>query len=186
MEFYDGSWQFLGSKCTAAKTHRPFSADTDPAPSGPNFFFVLTQCSGVPTAILEGQDLTVISVAQRMSWAAKRQTTRQEDMAYCLMDLFDIHMPLLYGEGRRNAFIRLQEEIVKRTDDESLFAWRLPDKRITLELEDSSVPFSGLLAPSPACFSDGGNIVSDSWRSVLPNIPTNMTNRGLQMEAKLA
>ncbi|KAF8859299.1 HET-domain-containing protein [Acephala macrosclerotiorum] len=63
------------------------------------------------------------SVAQKMSWAARRQTTRQEDRAYSLMGLFGVNMPLLYGEGRR-AFIRLQEEIMRTTADQSLFAWR--------------------------------------------------------------
>jgi len=60
-------------------------------------------------------------VAQNMSWEARRQTTRQEDRAYSLMGLFGANMPLLYGEGPR-AFIRLQEEIMRTTADQSLFA----------------------------------------------------------------
>ena len=60
-----------------------------------------------------------------MSWAAKRETTRPEDIAYCLMGIFNVNMALLYGEGRK-AFIRLQEEILKSTDDESLFANSYP------------------------------------------------------------
>lgn len=63
------------------------------------------------------------SIAKRMSWASKRQTTRVEDQAYCLLGLFDINMPLLYGEGAK-AFARLQHEIIKSSDDESIFAWR--------------------------------------------------------------
>lgn len=43
-----------------------------------------------------------------MRWAASRETKRLEDMAYCLLGIFNVNMPLLYGEGRR-AFIRLQE-----------------------------------------------------------------------------
>ncbi|KAK9772804.1 putative Heterokaryon incompatibility domain-containing protein [Seiridium cardinale] len=57
-----------------------------------------------------------------MSWAASRVTTRPEDMAYCLLGLFDINMSMLYGEGER-AFIRLQEAICGQTNDPSLFAW---------------------------------------------------------------
>ncbi|KAE8365217.1 HET-domain-containing protein [Aspergillus caelatus] len=53
------------------------------------------------------------SIAQRMSWAARRQTTRPEDMAYCLMGIFSVNMPMLYGEGGGKAFLRLQEEIMK-------------------------------------------------------------------------
>ncbi|OCK96314.1 HET-domain-containing protein, partial [Cenococcum geophilum 1.58] len=63
-----------------------------------------------------------ISVAEKMSWAATRETTRVEDMAYCLLGIFDVNMPLLYGEGER-AFQRLQEEILRNSQDQSLFAW---------------------------------------------------------------
>ncbi|KAM5531623.1 hypothetical protein V8D89_014709 [Ganoderma adspersum] len=69
------------------------------------------------------------SVAERMAWASNRETTRPEDEAYCLMGLFGIYMPPLYGEGK-NAFLRLQEEIVRRLDDPSIFAWgEIPDQR---------------------------------------------------------
>lgn len=63
-----------------------------------------------------------IPVAVRMSWASLRQTTREEDMAYCLMGLFDINMPMLYGEGKK-AFLRLQEELIKQNSNMSIFAW---------------------------------------------------------------
>ncbi|KAI4085923.1 MAG: hypothetical protein LQ348_000961 [Seirophora lacunosa] len=62
------------------------------------------------------------SIATRMSWVSRRQTSRTEDMAYCLLGIFDVNMPLLYGEGRK-AFRRLQYEILKQSDDESIFAW---------------------------------------------------------------
>jgi len=45
-----------------------------------------------------------------MSWADTRQTTREEDMAYSLLGIFDVHMPLIYGEGKENAFRRLNRE----------------------------------------------------------------------------
>ncbi|KAK7914212.1 HET-domain-containing protein [Apiospora marii] len=66
------------------------------------------------------------SIATRMSWASHRSCTRTEDVAYCLMGIFDINMPMLYGEGKR-AFFRLQEEILKETEDHSLFAWAVPE-----------------------------------------------------------
>ena len=62
------------------------------------------------------------SIATIFSWAAHRQTTRVEDQAYCLLGLFGINMPLIYGEGQ-NAFIRLQLEIIRYSDDESIFCW---------------------------------------------------------------
>ncbi|KAK7952446.1 uncharacterized protein PG986_008174 [Apiospora aurea] len=69
--------------------------------------------------------LASISVASRMFWASKRQTTRSEDAASCLMGLFDVNMPLLYGEGIK-AFARLQEEIIKVSTDTSILAFTNP------------------------------------------------------------
>ncbi|KAK2473493.1 hypothetical protein H9L39_15668 [Fusarium oxysporum f. sp. albedinis] len=69
------------------------------------------------------EELETTSIAQRMSWAADRVTTRKEDGAYSLMGIFGINMPLLYGEGDK-AFYRLQEEIMGVPDDHSLFAWK--------------------------------------------------------------
>jgi hypothetical protein len=63
--------------------------------------------------------------AQVLSWASKRRTMLVEDIAYSLMGLLHINMPLLYGEGM-NAFIRLQLEVMAKYDDHSLFAWRIP------------------------------------------------------------
>ncbi|KXH38133.1 hypothetical protein CSAL01_09527 [Colletotrichum salicis] len=67
-------------------------------------------------------NLSSFSVWSRMQWDARRETTRVEDMAYCLLGIFDINMPLLYGEGDR-AFRRLQEEILRTIEDYSLMAW---------------------------------------------------------------
>ena len=61
-------------------------------------------------------------VAEVMSWAKGRETTRIEDRAYSLLGLFNVYMPMLYGEGER-AFTRLQQEIIKQSGDQSLFAW---------------------------------------------------------------
>ncbi|KAJ8473859.1 hypothetical protein ONZ51_g7603 [Trametes cubensis] len=84
---------------------------------------LLTEISGVDEQLLVARaDLRTIPVARRMRWAAHRQTTRFEDQAYCLLGIFHITMPILYGEGWR-AFLRLQEEIVKRYNDLSVFAW---------------------------------------------------------------
>ncbi|THU79519.1 HET-domain-containing protein, partial [Dendrothele bispora CBS 962.96] len=71
----------------------------------------------------EDRDLEKYSIAQKMSWASFRETTRPEDRAYSLMGLFDICMPPIYGEGAAKAFMRLQQEIIKISDDRSIFAW---------------------------------------------------------------
>jgi hypothetical protein len=72
--------------------------------------------------LLQRERIASASIAERMSWAADRATTRTEDISYCLLGLFDVNMPLIYGEGAK-AFIRLQEEIMKVSEDHSIFAW---------------------------------------------------------------
>jgi len=76
--------------------------------------------TGIAEAALLGSPLSNFSVEERISWARKRTTKREEDAAYSLLGLFGIHMPLIYGEGRRNALKRLQREIVRASRDESL------------------------------------------------------------------
>ncbi|PIL26915.1 hypothetical protein GSI_10053 [Ganoderma sinense ZZ0214-1] len=101
--FVSGSWEMLGSKADLSD--------------------VLEQVTRVPAdVLLNREEFINTSVAQRMSWAAGRVTTRPEDEAYCLMGIFQINMPTLYGEGRR-AFRRLQQEIMRHYADTSLFAW---------------------------------------------------------------
>jgi hypothetical protein len=78
--------------------------------------------TGISTYVIKSDISTRdVSVAQRMFWASKRQSMRVENIAYCLMGLFEVNMPLLYGEGN-HAFIRLEEAIMKDSDDQSLFA----------------------------------------------------------------
>ncbi|EJT73646.1 hypothetical protein GGTG_07502 [Gaeumannomyces tritici R3-111a-1] len=96
------------------------------------------------------QDLRHYSAATKMFWASKRTTTRTEDMAYCLVGLFGINMPLLYGEGAK-AFQRLQEEILRRSDDLSIFCWSPPVNEVVVP-EQSTRTCRDLLAPSPAEF----------------------------------
>lgn len=62
------------------------------------------------------------SVAERLSWASRRKTTKVEDAAYCLLGIFNIAVPLLYGEGKE-AFQRLQREILQRELGDSVFAF---------------------------------------------------------------
>jgi hypothetical protein len=73
------------------------------------------EITGIPVEVLQGIPLVQITVDERMSWAVKRTAKRKEDEAYCLFGIFDIHMPLIYGEGKEKAFIRLEEEVDKRS-----------------------------------------------------------------------
>ncbi|KAK5189439.1 hypothetical protein LTR99_008018 [Exophiala xenobiotica] len=65
----------------------------------------LSKITKIPLVFLDGtvspSDNKLCSIAMRMSWVSRRQTTRIEDMAYCMLGLFDVHMPLIYGEGRK-------------------------------------------------------------------------------------
>ena len=72
--------------------------------------------TGIPLIAIRGSSLSNFSVAERLAWIAKRDTTRKEDKAYSLLGIFDIHMPLIYGEGEKNAFRRLREEISKASE----------------------------------------------------------------------
>jgi len=137
--------------------------------------------------LLRDKRIGTFSVATRMSWASTRQTTRAEDMAYCLLGIFNINMPLLYGEGHR-AFRRLQEEIIRKSDDDSILAWSLSPK-----IEHPSL--SGLsrhdmthnlcrtrnvdfLARSPIDFKD----CADLTRATNPSTLFTLTNTGLQIQ----
>ncbi|KAL9049426.1 MAG: hypothetical protein Q9206_005531 [Seirophora lacunosa] len=114
------------------------------------FTDVISSITGIQEQFLQNDVLEKPSVAQRMSWASGRHTSRGEDQAYCLLGLFNVNMPLLYGEGADNAFRRLQIEIMNRDDDESLFAWK------------SNKLLSGMLAKSPRDFAESGDIIRSS------------------------
>jgi hypothetical protein len=135
---------------------------------------VITSITGIHPKFLGGTDLETASVAQKMSWAAKRTTTRVEDVAYSLLGIFDINMPLLYGEGRTKAFRRLQEEIIKLyPEDQSLYAWGDIVEKCSYELQYGErisrrqihpvAPLLGLLADSPSEFKNSGSFVPVDW-----------------------
>ncbi|KAH6974983.1 heterokaryon incompatibility protein-domain-containing protein [Ilyonectria sp. MPI-CAGE-AT-0026] len=75
------------------------------------------EITGIPVKALQRSPLSDFSVAERMSWTEKRETTRKEDKAYSLLGIFDLHMPLIYGEGRESAFKRLRKEIQYQAEE---------------------------------------------------------------------
>lgn len=139
---------------------------------------LLAEITGIDEGILAGQlGPDTASVAQRMSWASDRKTTRKEDTAYCLMGIFGVNMPLLYGEEDK-AFQRLQEEIIRHSDDHSLFAWTEPSA--------AASDMHGILAKSPAAFTSSREIVPHHVSHPVSTIaPYSMTNRGLRIELRL-
>ncbi|KAF7883734.1 uncharacterized protein EAF02_005654 [Botrytis sinoallii] len=81
---------------------------------------LIHEITGIDTPALHGRNLSDFSIDERMSWAKNRETKREEDMAYCLLGIFDVHMPLIYGERSESAFRRLTEEIEKRPKKHTL------------------------------------------------------------------
>jgi hypothetical protein len=139
--FLDQSWNARGSK--------------------KDFVVELSTIAGIPTHILTNKwPPSSESVAKRMSWAAHRECTRIEDIAYSLLGIFDLNMPLLYGEEER-AFRRLQEEIIRSINDLSIFAWQR-SAEATEESRSKKRVFCGLLARSSAGFSSCRDITGEA------------------------
>ncbi|TQN65387.1 Vegetative incompatibility protein HET-E-1 [Colletotrichum shisoi] len=119
--------------------------------------------------------LSGASIAERMSWLSCRKTTRVEDMAYCMLGIFDINMLLLYGEGAKS-FTRLQEEILKNSTDQSLFCWSWT--------ENDPGSWVSMLAPSPRNFRNGQGYQPANDATSRP-VPYSMTNFGLSIQLTL-
>ncbi|KAH7551323.1 hypothetical protein BM1_09639 [Bipolaris maydis] len=116
------------------------------------------------------------STAERLSWASHRNVTREEDETYSLMGLFDVNMPLLYGEGREKAFVRLQEAIYNATADHSMFLFRYSQHKFSQPLLANSPKsfcdrLDCTLCLSPKCpntswvFRYRNIVASESWRT---------------------
>ena len=166
VQFLNKTWQNIGDKRTLTPT--------------------LEDITGIPEHILiDGLHGNRPCIAQIMSWAAHRTTTRVEDRAYSLMGLLDVNMPMLYGEGKK-AFHRLQLEIIRASNDHSIFAW----ERRTNE------PPGSILADDPSCFWNCGrmelirhaefiqyfkevDVPEDSIEDRLGSFP--VTNRGIRI-----
>lgn len=161
--FYSSRWATLGTK------HSP---DT-------GWALTLSRITGIPANVIRTGDLHNCCIAQRLSWAANRRTTRIEDRAYSLLGLLEVNIPLLYGEGEK-AFARLQQQIMESSDDDSIFAWQA--------MNCSHATLRGLLARSPNEFGKCGRFrfdeqstssvgefrltqkgVRGTWRSIVPS-----------------
>ena len=164
LQFFNKNWHHIGDKKGLAED--------------------LRWITEVPTHILtDGLEGDRPCVAQIMSWAAKRTTTRVEDRAYSLMGLLGVNMPMLYGEGKK-AFQRLQLEIIRSSNDQSIFAWGA---------WSSSVRIGSILADDPSDFKDCSGVELLDHDKLIKELPelssTNadhfdvfpITNRGIQI-----
>lgn len=130
VSFFSNSWSFLGARSSIE--------------------ILLEEITGIPFVLLSEYGIHYFGTAQRMCWAAKRKTTRREDIAYCLLGIFNVNMPLSYGEGDK-AFRRLQEEIIRQSTDQTILAWGFQNPYILDKAHDSGGTTS-ILARSPSQF----------------------------------
>lgn len=163
VHFYDRAWRHIGRR--------------------QGLFVELAAITGIDEGIMRAshrchleQLLESLPVAVRMSWASTRVTTRVEDIAYCLLGIFGVNLPLLYGEGER-AFTRLQEEIIRNTNDLSILAWARKS------IECKGIPYCGILAHSPSEFGRSGGLQLANDLKFMPDFA--ITNKGLHMQTLL-
>ncbi|KAI0543569.1 hypothetical protein F4679DRAFT_568214 [Xylaria curta] len=159
VEFFDVNWKYVGSKAEMA--------------------CLISEITQIDAQVLIDNNLvSSVPVARRMSWAAKRESSLVEDTAYCLLGIFDVNMPMLYGEGPK-AFMRLQQEIIKTSNDLSIFAFLCGPGNHSLDLpyglQHSYCP---LFATSPKDFFGCGDLV-DTGADIHWNDAFALTNKGL-------
>ena len=152
VEFYSEAWTFLGTKS------KLITVIEETTKIGREF-------------LLDRESIKGASIATKFSWAALRKTTRVEDLAYCLLGLVQVNMPMLYGEGDR-AFHRLQLEIIRQSNDHSIFAW----EPVQQERQMTSV-----LAPAPNFFKDAQHIHSAALSRHNEARTYEVTNNGLRI-----
>lgn len=158
--FLNRAWRILGRGALALHTQDDSLIDLSQE---------ISNITGIPHDLLTSEDqITEYMIGVRAKWLSRRQVTRPEDQAYCALGLFDVNLPLLYGQGRR-AWFMLQEEIIRTTQDESIFAWP--------SLPSPGTWFHPLLATSPLCFAD---LSSDMVNDYTPRSSYSITDQGLR------
>ncbi|KAI6028861.1 hypothetical protein F5J12DRAFT_398310 [Pisolithus orientalis] len=132
LRFFNKDWEYVGDKRSLAPK--------------------LAEITKVPVRVLrDGLSSYHPSAAQVISWAADRRTLCVEDRAYSLLGLLDVNMPVLYGEGKR-AFLRLQLEVMRMSNDQSIFAWK---HSVTCSVRWTG----GVLADDPIFFRDCHDVI---------------------------
>ncbi|KAI0161831.1 heterokaryon incompatibility protein-domain-containing protein [Hypoxylon sp. FL1284] len=195
-ELGSGRWWGRGwtlQELLAPKDIRFYSADWRDLGSKQDLGDEIEKITGIERSVLLTGNFDTVCIAKRMSWAANRKTTRVEDTAYSLLGIFGVNIPLLYGEGTRS-FVRLQEEIMKVSDDHTLFAWGLPlelkhldDSDMQSLYENPRLPdvishskLHGLLASSPSDFVTGHDV--RPLQILQPDMPPMVSSSGVRIE----
>ncbi|EXJ92796.1 hypothetical protein A1O3_01349 [Capronia epimyces CBS 606.96] len=147
MEFYDRNWTKMGTRAELAEA-----------------IAAITRIK--PEYLTGEEDFRKASIAAKMSWMAGRKTSVHEDMAYSMVGIFDITSMATGVSDGMKAFFRLQKEIINTSvlADETIFAWKAPASGLphtSHPAGDWAQDEWGLLAPSPDCFRDCGDIIPD-------------------------
>jgi hypothetical protein len=152
IEIFDSDWHFMGTKSSLLEgIHKATNIKRQ---------YLLDQ-NAVQNA----------SIAAKFSWASGRTTTREEDMAYCLLGLVHVNMPMLYGEGS-GAFYRLQLEIIKQTNEHTIFAW---------ESTEDTWHQTSIFASSPSLFKTAASVSPGLTRAQGQPASHEITNHGLRI-----
>jgi hypothetical protein len=168
--FFDSNWRKIGDKTIWCD--------------------VISSITGIEKAILlDSSNIDDELYSKRIHWAAKRKTSRPEDIIYCLMGLFRVHLPLIYGEGAGSAFTRLQHELFKLAPATSLLTWgKLSEHPIDPEGSWSNI-FPYPLAPQPM-FAQSPQLFTEYpvWHRLHTSNDTKpcvITNRGIETQVEV-
>ncbi|GIZ45847.1 hypothetical protein CKM354_000899700 [Cercospora kikuchii] len=125
------------------------------------------------------------SIAQRMSWASRRETTKLEDQAYSLLGIFDVNLPIIYGEGEK-AFARLQMELLRTCSDQTIFSWLtcIPQSAGNICYDDNVVTLwpLDLLAKSPLPFRSCGTFVPTENHTLFSDRGYQLVDKGVRFD----
>lgn len=128
----------------------------------------------------------LLNVREKMLWASSRKTTRVEDIAYSLLGIFDISMPIAYGEGKR-AFRRLMEAIVHGCREWQIFAWAGPHSPYATPFPESPSGYHALTDATAALMQSSlaSRPVHRPWDLHVGYPFYAMTKKGLELEVLL-
>jgi hypothetical protein len=186
VHFYNREWQFMISRHQASRflAHLTSIDEAILRWSSPTEDTEVQTEKTSSTAATRAQlraSLDNLSAAQRLSWAASRNTTRVEDRAYSLLGIFDISLPLICGEGK-SAFVRVQQEILGVYGGDSILAWDSPVNRFYPVLQSTTNDPGWLFAPSPDYFMTSDQITRCDWGSQQHSDSLQMTPKGLKTD----
>lgn len=147
--FYNRVWNIVGSKSSLHRTLAKITPIDEPV-------------------LIDKEALPSYAIARRMSWAAHRSTSREENRDYSMLGIFNINMSLIYGEPHK-AFIRLQEEIIKQSTDHSIFAWKYCLNKPQTDL---------MFAKEPKQFAHTAKVAPRRGIGIPIDLPYQLTNGG--------